>query len=128
MAHTLSVSNRLHKIYNPVDVAAVRVGDAAREVGRSRKSRNESLEIFAGSAESLIFLAGATRLEPAATRGTKFNDFNVSCSILAPGSCSKRQKSCNSKGTGIEARRTPGGHFGDEAEHIVLAAPGIAAR
>jgi hypothetical protein len=33
---TLSVSNRLHKTYNPVDVAAVRVGDAAREVGRGR--------------------------------------------------------------------------------------------
>jgi hypothetical protein len=36
MANTLSVSNRLHKTYNPVDVAAVRVGDAAREVGRGR--------------------------------------------------------------------------------------------
>ena len=41
MANTLSVSNRLHKIYNPFDVAAVRVGDAAREVGRRRKSRDE---------------------------------------------------------------------------------------
>ena len=37
MATTLSVSGRLHKTYNPVDVAAVRVGDAAHEVGRSRK-------------------------------------------------------------------------------------------
>jgi hypothetical protein len=37
MANTLSVSNRLHKAYNPVDVAAVRVGDAARELRRSRK-------------------------------------------------------------------------------------------
>jgi len=37
IANTLSVSNRLHKAYNPVDVAAVRVGDAAHEVGRSRK-------------------------------------------------------------------------------------------
>ena len=36
MANTLSVSNRLHKAYNPVDVT-VRVGDAARELGRSRK-------------------------------------------------------------------------------------------
>jgi hypothetical protein len=46
MANKLSVSNRLHKTYNPVDVAAVRVGDAAREVGRSKKSRNESREFL----------------------------------------------------------------------------------
>jgi hypothetical protein len=36
MANTLSVSNRLHKTYNPVDLTAVRVGDVAREVGRGR--------------------------------------------------------------------------------------------
>jgi hypothetical protein len=79
----------------------------------------------------LIFLAGATGLEPASsgvTGRTKFNDFNVSCNILAPGSCSKRLKSCNSEGTGIEARRTPGDRFGDEAQHIELRAAGIAAR
>jgi hypothetical protein len=61
-------------------------------------------------------------------RPDKFNDFNVSCNILAPGSCSKRQKSYNSEGTGIEARRTPGDPFGDEAEHIELTAAGVAAR
>jgi hypothetical protein len=79
----------------------------------------------------LIFLVGATGLKPATsgvTGRTKFNEFKVRCNILAPGRCSKRQKSCNSEGTGIEARRTPGDHFGDEAQHIELTAAGIAAR
>jgi hypothetical protein len=36
MANTISVSNRLHKTYNPVNVAAVERFDAARKVGRSK--------------------------------------------------------------------------------------------
>jgi len=43
--NTLSVSNRLHKTYNP-DVGAVRVGNAPREIGRGRKNRNENREFL----------------------------------------------------------------------------------
>ena len=72
-------------------------------------------------------LDDATGLERATSSvigRTKFNDFNASCDVLAPASCSKRQKSRNSEGTGIEARRTPDDHFGDEAQHIELTAAG----
>lgn len=105
----------------------------------AEKSRNESREFLQrhrsgfcnqsdpGSAKSLIFLAGATRLEPATsgvTGRTKFNDFNVNCQHFSArtGSCSKRQKVV------IKARRTLGDHFGDEAQHIELTAAGIAPR
>jgi hypothetical protein len=36
MANTISVSNRLHKTYNPVNVAAVERFDAARKIGRTK--------------------------------------------------------------------------------------------
>jgi hypothetical protein len=39
MANTISVSNRLRKTYNPVNVVAVRRFDEAREVGRKQLSR-----------------------------------------------------------------------------------------
>ena len=43
MANTLSASNRLHKTYNPVNVAIVREVDAARTVGRKRlKNKNKT--------------------------------------------------------------------------------------
>ena len=41
MANTLSASNRLHKTYVPVDVAAVREVDDARRVGRTRIRNTE---------------------------------------------------------------------------------------
>ena len=49
MANTLSVSYRLHKTYNPVDVAAVRVSDAAREVGSSRKVGMKAVNFCSGT-------------------------------------------------------------------------------
>ena len=46
MANTISSSNQLAKTYAPVDIAAVRVADAARRIGRERmrqeRDRNES--------------------------------------------------------------------------------------
>ena len=43
MANTISVSNRLRKTYNPVNVVSVRRFDEARKVGRKQlRERTES--------------------------------------------------------------------------------------
>ena len=44
MANTISSSNRLHRTYIPVDLAAVRDVDEAREIGRER-SRGKKLQL-----------------------------------------------------------------------------------
>jgi hypothetical protein len=44
MANTLSTSNRLHKVYNPVDVPTVRKVDEARTRGRER-NRSKKLQL-----------------------------------------------------------------------------------
>jgi len=36
MANTIAVSNRLHKTYNPVNIASVQRFDEARKVGRGK--------------------------------------------------------------------------------------------
>ena len=47
MANSISTSNRLHKTYGPVQLAAVREADAARQRGRS-KGRDSRLPTKAG--------------------------------------------------------------------------------
>jgi hypothetical protein len=46
MANTISPSNRLHRTYIPVDVAAVRDVDDARAIGRER-NRSKKLQLRA---------------------------------------------------------------------------------
>ena len=50
MANTLSTSNRLHKVYNPVDVPTVRNVDEARTRGRER---NRSKKVATTSVKKL---------------------------------------------------------------------------
>ena len=106
MANTLSASNRLPKTYNPVDLAAASAMRPVRLAG-AEKVGTKAVNFCNGT--GLDFVTDRDQVAPSlaasgVTGRTKFNDFNVSCNILAPGSCSKRQKSCNSEGTGIEAR------------------------
>jgi hypothetical protein len=45
MANTIASSNRLHRTYIPVDVAAVRDVDEARAVGRERTKQGQKLQL-----------------------------------------------------------------------------------
>jgi hypothetical protein len=47
MANTIASSNRLHRTYIPVDVAAVRDVDKARVIGRER-NRGKKLQLRSG--------------------------------------------------------------------------------
>jgi hypothetical protein len=47
MANTIASSNRLHRTYIPVDVAAVRDVDDARARGRSRTKPEQKLQLRA---------------------------------------------------------------------------------
>jgi hypothetical protein len=86
MAITISASNRLHRTYIPVDVAAVRDVDEARKVARERSNCRRGQEACQRSrAKTFIELAGATGLEPVTfgvTGRTKFSEISHSCKFF----------------------------------------------